>query len=113
MQGTVRSTHYIVIYDENKIGADTIQCGTNNASYMYARATKAVSLVPPAYYADLACERAREYLSTLMNAAAAGSTSSRGNPEAERAARERVYQDAVRQWGNGVHADLKNSMFYI
>ena len=80
---------------------------------MYARATKAVSLVPPAYYADLACERARHYLSTLMNSADARSTSSRGNPEAEKQARERVYKEAEKQWGNGVHRDIKDSMFYI
>ena len=80
---------------------------------MYARATKAVSLVPPAYYADLACERARDYLNALMNAMPAGSTSSRGNPEAERAAREQVYQQEVQQWGSGIHRDLLNSMFYI
>lgn len=80
---------------------------------MYARATKAVSLVPPAYYADLACERARDYLSTLMNADDARSTSSRGNPEAERAARERVYEEAAKQWGEGIHRDLRHSMFYI
>jgi eukaryotic translation initiation factor 2C len=82
---------------------------------MYARATKAVSLVPPAYYADIACERARDYLSTLMNVGDAGSTSSRGNNNAEavRQARERVYQKAVEQWGNGIHRDLRDSMFYI
>ena len=114
LQGHVRPTHYVVIYDENKISADTIQCGTNNASYMYARATKAVSLVPPAYYADLACERARAYLSTLMNTDDATSVTSKGNsPEAMKAAREKVYQEAVTQWGNGVHQDLQTSMFYI
>lgn len=80
---------------------------------MYARATKAVSLVPPAYYADLACERARAYLSTLMNTSDAQSTSSRGNPDAERAARERVYREAETQWGEGIHSDLRGSMFYI
>lgn len=113
LQGQVRPTHYIVVYDENKLSADVLQGGTHNASYMYARATKAVSLVPPAYYADLACERARTYLSTFLRAEDSRSTSSRGNPEAERAARERVYQEAEREWGAGVHKDLQQSMFYI
>ena len=82
---------------------------------MYARATKAVSLIPVAYYADLACERARDWLSMLMNVdpQTRSQVNSRGNPEAERQARERVYQEAVRQWGNGIQADLKESMFYI
>ncbi|EKM51085.1 uncharacterized protein PHACADRAFT_212985 [Phanerochaete carnosa HHB-10118-sp] len=115
LQGSAKSTHYIVIYDENKITADQIQVGTNNASYMYARATKAVSLVPPAYYADLACERAREWLSMLMNvdSQTRSRVSSRGDPEAERRAREQVYTEAVKQWGNGIHKDLQNTMFYI
>ena len=39
--------------------------------------------------------------------------SSRGNPEAERQARERVYSEAVKQWGNGINKDLQNTMFYI
>jgi eukaryotic translation initiation factor 2C len=63
LQGQVRPTHYVVIYDENHFNADVMQQGTHHFSYQYVRATKAVSLVPPAYYADLACERARCYLS--------------------------------------------------
>ena len=114
LQGTVRPTHYFVVYDENNLTADQIQTGVHNASYMYARATKAVSLVPPAYYADLACERARCYLGALLDADDSRSSSSKaqskGDIEAERL---RVYNEAVRMWGAGVHADLKDSMFYI
>jgi eukaryotic translation initiation factor 2C len=40
---------------------------THNMCYLFGRATKAVSLCPPAYYADLACERARCYLSNLLD----------------------------------------------
>lgn len=95
-----------------------IQVGTNNASYMYARATKAVSLVPPAYYADLACERGRQWLSMLMNVvdpSTRSQTSSRGDPNSEAAqrAREAVYQEAVKQWRTGIHKDLQDVMFYI
>jgi len=110
LKGTVRPTHYTIVYDEIKLDADTAQLLTHNMSYMYARATKGVSLVPPAYYADLACERARLYLSMLMDAGDARSTSSRGSQEQER---QRVYDRAVQQWGNGVHAALRESMFYI
>jgi hypothetical protein len=45
LQGTVKPTHYTVIYDENKLNADEIQQGTHTSSYLYGRATKAVSLV--------------------------------------------------------------------
>ena len=65
-QGTARPTHYYVVHDEIKIGADQLQCLTNDISYMFARATKAVSLVSPAYYADLACERGRCYIHPLL-----------------------------------------------
>jgi hypothetical protein len=44
LKGTVRPTHYTVVYDENSLGADEIQQGTNAASYLYGRATKAVSI---------------------------------------------------------------------
>ena len=78
------------------------------------RATKAVSLVPPAYYADIACKRGRSYLNVLLNTAAddwsaVGDLSSTSST----AYRERVYQEVVRTWGQGVHPDLRESMFYI
>ncbi|KAI0338704.1 Piwi-domain-containing protein [Trametopsis cervina] len=111
LKGSVRPTHYNVLYDENKLSADTVQLLTLNLSYMYARATKGVSLVPPAYYADIACERGRTWLNMLMDVGGgAGSVSSRTSGEAER---QRVYDQAAREWGNGIHADLKESMFYI
>lgn len=42
LQGQVRPTHYTVVYDENRLDADTVQQGTHVASYLYVRATKAV-----------------------------------------------------------------------
>ena len=113
LQGTVRPTHYIVIYDENNLTADQVQTGVHNTSYMYARATKAVSLVPPAYYADLACERARSYLSALLDAGDTQSAPSQGQPSTEAERSLAVYQKAVQMWGNGINDQLKNSMFYI
>ncbi|THG98015.1 hypothetical protein EW026_g4090 [Hermanssonia centrifuga] len=114
LQGSVRPTHYTIVYDENKLSADTIQTGIHNTSYLYARATKAVSLVPPAYYADLACERARCYLGALLDADDARSISSKGKSKSDQEAeRKQVYDQAVKMWGTGVHDDLKDSMFYI
>lgn len=96
----MRPTHYIVIYDECGLNANEIQEGTNNVSYLYARATKAVSLMPPAYYADLACERGRCYLNDFLNddkqSSAAGR---RADKDAEKA---RVYRAAEQAWGQGV-----------
>ena len=114
----MRATHYTVVYDENKLDADTVQQGTHTASYLYARATKAVSLAPPAYYADIACERGRSYLNVLLNTAAddrsvvGGPRSSSSTADRERE-KEQVYQEAVKTWGQGVHPDIRESMFYI
>ena len=36
---------------------------THALCYSFGRATKAVSIVAPVYYADLACDRARRHLS--------------------------------------------------
>lgn len=105
------------MYDENGFDADTIQQGTHTASYLYARATKAVSLVPAAYYADIACERGRCYLNVLMNTAddrssVAGGARSTSTADRE-AEKDRVFEDAQKTWGKGVHENLRESMFYI
>jgi eukaryotic translation initiation factor 2C len=110
INGTVRPTRYTVVYDEIQPDADTLQGLTHNLSYLYARATRGVSLVAPAYYADIACKRARVYLSALMNAWDTHSIMSSGYWEDDR---QRTYDRAVQDWGDGVHEDLKESMFYI
>ncbi|KAL6647561.1 hypothetical protein ACP70R_014998 [Stipagrostis hirtigluma subsp. patula] len=61
IQGTSRPTHYHVLYDENRFSADALQMLTNSLCYTYARCTRSVSVVPPAYYAHLAAFRARYY----------------------------------------------------
>ncbi|RZC53610.1 hypothetical protein C5167_012456 [Papaver somniferum] len=62
IQGTSRPAHYHVLWDENNFSADEIQSLTNNLCYTYARCTRSVSIVPPAYYAHLAAYRARFYM---------------------------------------------------
>ncbi|MCH88562.1 protein argonaute PNH1-like, partial [Trifolium medium] len=62
IQGTSRPAHYHVLWDENNFSADEIQSLTNNLCYTYARCTRSVSVVPPAYYAHLAAYRARCYM---------------------------------------------------
>ncbi|KAI7905151.1 Piwi domain-containing protein [Cokeromyces recurvatus] len=59
LQGTSRPTHYHVLYDENKFTADTLPELTYNLCYTFARATRAVSIVPAVYYADIIASRAR------------------------------------------------------
>lgn len=67
IQGTSRPAHYHVLWDENNFTPDGIQSLTNNLCYTYARCTRSVSVVPPAYYAHLAAFRARFYLEPTSN----------------------------------------------
>ncbi|KAI9661480.1 MAG: hypothetical protein M1831_003002 [Alyxoria varia] len=74
IHGTAIFGHYYVLYDEIftlnknlKDPADELEQLVHNLCYMYGRATKAVSLAPPAYFADLLCERARKYLAEFFN----------------------------------------------
>ncbi|ORX97422.1 Piwi-domain-containing protein [Basidiobolus meristosporus CBS 931.73] len=59
IQGTSRSTHYHVLYDDNNFTSNSLQELTYRLCYLYARCTRSVSVVPAAYYADLVCTRAR------------------------------------------------------
>lgn len=67
LQGTARPAHYTVLLDEvfrSKFGeraANELERLTHELCYLYGRATKAVSICPPAYYADIVCERARAH----------------------------------------------------
>jgi len=66
LQGTSKPAHYVVIKDDIKLGADQLQNLTHSLCYTFARATRAVSICPPAYYADLLCERGRSYLHSVL-----------------------------------------------
>ncbi|MCO5589016.1 hypothetical protein L7F22_042980 [Adiantum nelumboides] len=65
IQGTSRPTHYHVLWDENNFRSDDLQGLVYSLCYTYARCTRSVSVVPPAYYAHLAAYRARLYLDSL------------------------------------------------
>ncbi|KAF8558356.1 Piwi-domain-containing protein, partial [Imleria badia] len=114
LQGHVKPTHYTVVYDESRLGSDEVQQGVNAASYLYARATKSVSLIPPAYYADLACERGRCYLNDFLVSEDKTTTTSKGKSKADKdEEKQKVYDAATKAWGNGIHPNLAGSMFYI
>ncbi|KAI8824387.1 Piwi domain-containing protein [Fimicolochytrium jonesii] len=59
LQGTSKPTHYHVLLDENKFTSDGMLELTYRLCYLYCRATRSVSVVPPAYYAHLVAARAR------------------------------------------------------
>ncbi|GAA5826421.1 hypothetical protein JCM11251_002359 [Rhodosporidiobolus azoricus] len=62
LKGTAKPTRYIVLLDENRFGSDGLQKTINSLCYGYARATRSVSLVPAAYYADIVAGKARSYV---------------------------------------------------
>ncbi|KAJ9220490.1 hypothetical protein DTO169C6_7234 [Paecilomyces variotii] len=115
IQGTARPAHYYIVHDEifqgTKVSppfanaADVLENLTHNLCYLYGRATKAVSICPPAYYADLACERARCYLSGVYNPSPAETPA--GSVAGSVAAAE-VDPSMVQ-----VHDNVKDAMFYI
>jgi eukaryotic translation initiation factor 2C len=115
IQGTARPAHYYIILDEifrdSKTkppfahAADVLEDLTHNMCYLYGRATKAVSICPAAYYADLVCERARCYLSRLFDASPVGSVvggvgQARQGPALD--------PNDVR-----IHSNVRDTMFYI
>uniref|UniRef100_A0A1D1XV91 Protein argonaute MEL1 n=1 Tax=Anthurium amnicola TaxID=1678845 RepID=A0A1D1XV91_9ARAE len=59
IQGTSRPAHYHVLYDQNGLDSDKLQTLSYNLCHLYARCTRAVSMVPPVYYAHLVCVRAK------------------------------------------------------
>lgn len=100
--GTARPAHYTVLLDEifrQKFGsaaADKLETLTHNMCYAYGRATKAVSICPPAYYADLVATRARIHKSELFD-----DTQSLASSEQSKAL------------GREVHDRLRDTMYYI
>ena len=118
IQGTARPAHYYIIYDEIykdfksttqlPTAADALEDMTHNMCYLFGRATKAVSICPPAYYADLVCTRARCYLSGLFDPSPLTSpdTSSVGTgaPGASRTLDASMVT---------IHPNVRNAMFYV
>uniref|UniRef100_A0A6N2KG31 Piwi domain-containing protein n=1 Tax=Salix viminalis TaxID=40686 RepID=A0A6N2KG31_SALVM len=97
IQGTSRPTHYHVLFDENNFTADGLQTLTNNLCYTYARCTRSVSIVPPAYYAHLAAFRARYYIE--------GETSDSGSTSGTGRSTEARSLPAIKE-------NVKDVMFY-
>ncbi|KAK2770411.1 piwi domain-containing protein [Colletotrichum kahawae] len=109
LKRTARPAHYTVIIDEifrEKYGvsasaADRLEKLTHNICYLFGRATKAVSICPPAYYADIVCERARLHRPHLFDVSDAASTTTGASQTA-------TLSNAVQ-----VHPNLRDMMYYI
>ncbi|KAJ9552866.1 hypothetical protein OSB04_016911 [Centaurea solstitialis] len=111
IQGTSRPAHYHVLWDENKFAADALQSLTNNLCYTYARCTRSVSIVPPAYYAHLAAFRARFYMEP--DTSDSGSmTSGRGMGMGVRSTRMPMSNAAAVRPLPALKDNVKRVMFY-
>ncbi|GAQ80850.1 hypothetical protein KFL_000640170 [Klebsormidium nitens] len=95
--GTNRPAHYFVLYDEIGYSADDIQEMANDLCYVYAKCTRSISVVPPAYYADKVATRGRMYI----EAAAGSESGSSGGRDTWRDVKLPEVQDVIR-----------NRMFY-
>ncbi|PPQ82396.1 hypothetical protein CVT25_008357 [Psilocybe cyanescens] len=84
IQGTSRSSHYIVLLDENiNFDMDRLQSLSYALCHVYAKATRAVSIPAPIYYADLVSSRGMIHLDrnanlSLDDGASSYSTDSKG-----------------------------------
>ncbi|KAK5677116.1 hypothetical protein LTS10_010305 [Elasticomyces elasticus] len=99
LKGSARPAHYVVLKDEIGLEADELEAFTHNLCYMFNRATKAVSIVPPAYYADLLCTRGRQYLFTSLaenQGTGAGKFNASGN-----------------EWTGGVDPNVSEVTWYV
>lgn len=116
LQGTARPAHYYIVLDEiftkRKVPppfqnvADVLEDLTHSMCYLFGRATKAVSICPPAYYADIVCERARCYLSGLFDMSTPSATPAQSVAGTERRP-EAKEEDVL------IHPELRDTMFYI
>lgn len=124
IKGSARPALYTVVHDEifraaaqtrnpKLNAADLCQDLTQSLCYAFGRATRAVGIPTPTYYADIVCTRATCYLRALdaLETASDGGYSQAGgggwsgeiSPE-----RRAQLQEAVETHGN-----LKDTMFYI
>lgn len=117
LQGTTRPAHYFTDWDEifyprqpggaGAPGAAGVLVDlTHKMCYLFGRATKAISVCPPAYYVDLVCTRARCYLSELFDPSPAATSA--GSASGTEGGGHVPDRSEVQ-----VHPNVANSMFYI
>jgi len=127
LQGTARPAHYVVLKDDLGFEADEMETFTHHLCYLFNRATKAVSICPPAYYADLLCERGRAYLfsvlaenhgsddteSTASGVSASEASTSKASVSQASGSKASTSKAVNLEWTKDVHERLKDSTWYI
>lgn len=122
IKGSARPAFYNVVHDEifrvaaqsrnpKLNAADLCQDLTQSLCYSFGRATRAVGIPTPTYYADIVCTRATCYLRAFeaFEAASNSGFSQAGGQSGEISPqRQAKLQEAVE-----THINLKDTMFYI
>ncbi|VFQ59918.1 unnamed protein product [Cuscuta campestris] len=98
--GTSKPTHYYVLWDDNHFSSNDMQKLIYDLCFTFARCAKAVSLVPPVYYADLVAYRGRMF-QEVVNERQHGRSSS---PSSAPSFQHEFYN---------LHPDLKDIMFFV
>jgi hypothetical protein len=102
LKGTARPAHYTVLLDEifrdkyQDQAANNLESLTHELCYLFGRATKAVSICPPAYYADIVCERARYH-----------------RPNYDLSDTDSVSSGSTRGQAMEIHPNLRDTMYYL
>ncbi|GAA6043318.1 hypothetical protein JCM8097_001182 [Rhodosporidiobolus ruineniae] len=108
--GTGRSSHYTVLCDDAGFTSDQLQTMVFALCFTYARATRAVSVVTPAFYASRLCTRAQLLLkrddddSTTVISTASGSSD------------ERLKQQALSEYTSrlkDIHPNHEETLFWM
>jgi eukaryotic translation initiation factor 2C len=107
LQGTARPYRYHIVHNvifqqiyaklvppQYQNVVDVVEDLTHSMCYLFGRATKAVSLCPPAYYADLACERARCHLSSFFRHAGGECSNRRSSADEEQGGNQALTRGA-------------------
>jgi len=88
--------------DHGANAANVLESLIHDMCYLYGRATKAVSICPPAYYADLVCTRARIHNNELFDDISDTASVTSGTSGAASSVSVR-----------GIHENLVDTMYYI
>ena len=123
IKGTARPAHVFVLLDQNKFKVDELEqlvCHwemvfsflgetdtwadlggkqTHNLCHLYGRATRAVSLPAPVFYAHLLCERGRCFMYEALNPRASASA--------------QVFDPTNASWDGRIARNFENAMYYV
>ena len=108
IKGTARPAHYTVLLDEvfrtrhRDQAANQLERLTHELCYLFGRATRAVSICPPAYYADMVCERARAHRPEYYDVSDVESVVTGAGPGS-----------SVGVGGRQIHEALRDTMYYV